>query len=154
MSIRKNLERTAAAVAVDSFNGGDLADRISAAAVEAIMKGIGTHEWEKYMALFCDTKEELAQLTVVRETDNDYMPKMRAYIVANAVCAADTGTQTANGVNASVEPPAGFAAPVGTDEPEALRQELGFSIPEVPAELALAASASAESASAESASAK
>ena len=134
MSIRRNLERTEAAVAVDSFNGGDLADRISKAAVEAIMKGIGTHEWDKYMALFCDTKEELAQLTVVRrETDHDYMPKMRAYIVANAVCAADTGTETAAGVNESVEPSVGVAAPFGTDDPEALRQELGFSIPEVPA---------------------
>jgi len=144
MSIRKNLERTAAAVAVDSFNGGDLADRISAAAVEAIMKGIGTHEWEKYMALFCDTKEELAQLTVVRETDNDYMPKMRAYIVANSVCAADTATETAAGVNEAVEPPAGVAAPSGTGDPETLRQGLGFSIPEVPAAEAAADSASAK----------
>ena len=144
MSIRKNLERTAAAVAVNSFNGGDLADRISEAAVEAIMKGIGTHEWNKYMALFCDTKEELAQLTVVRETDDYYMPKMRAYIVANAVCAADTGTETAAGVNASVEPPAGVGAPAGTDDPEALRQELGFSIPEVPAGSAAAQSVSVD----------
>ena len=113
------------------------------------MKGIGTHEWDKYMALFCDTKEELAQLTVVRATDDRYMPKMRAYIVANAVCAADTGTQTAAGVNQFVEPPVGVAAPVGTDDPEALRQELGFSIPEVPPDSAAADSVSADSASAD-----
>lgn len=131
MTIKRNLERTAVAVIVNLFNGGDLADRIGTAAVAAITKGMGTDEWNQYMALFCDTKEELAQLTLVRPGDNDYMPQMRAYIVANAVCAGDTGTETANGIIENVEPPAGVAAPEETANPIALREQLGFSIPQL-----------------------
>ena len=99
MSIIHNLRKTQVAVYVDNFKGGDLGRRIGKAAVEAIMNGIGKPEWEKYMALFCDTKEELERLTVPKPSDEEnYMPQMRAYIVANAVCAADTNTFTANRV--------------------------------------------------------
>ena len=107
MSIIKNLQKTAAAVALSTLNGGDLADRIGEAAIKAITKGMGSDEWKQYMALFCDTKEELAQLTLVRPTDKGYMPHMRAYIVSNAVCVGFTGTRTGNGVTEDVEPPEG-----------------------------------------------
>ncbi len=129
MTIKRNLERTHVAVTVDTYNGGDLADRIGQAAIAAITKGMGSPEWRRYMALFCDDANELAQLTVVRDTDLDYMPHMRAYIVSNAVCVADTGTQTANGVNQAVEPAPAALVPEGTPNPANLREELGFEIP-------------------------
>jgi hypothetical protein len=131
MSIMSNLKRTEKAVAKDIANGGDLARRIGDAAVAAITKGMKSKEWKQYMALFCDTKQELAQLTVERGSDHDYMPKMRAYIVANAVCAADTGTEVAALVNENIEPPAAAVVPAGTSDPKALRQELGFEIPQL-----------------------
>lgn len=131
MSIKSNLERTQKVVKHDIEQGGDLAERIGRAAVAAITKGLKSDEWKRYMALFCDTKEELAQLTVVRDNEDDYMPKMRAYIVANAVCAADTGTEVAAGVNEDIEPQAGFVAPEGTQDPAVLRQELQLEIPQL-----------------------
>jgi hypothetical protein len=131
MSIKKNLQRTAAAVAVNIVNGGDLADRLGEAAIKAIMKGMDSDEWKQYMALFCDNKNELAQLTVERPTDESYMRHMRAYIVSNAVCIGATGTRTGNGVTEDVEPPAAAAVPAELEEPEALRLLLGFSIPQV-----------------------
>lgn len=131
MSIKANLERTQLAVKKDIANGGDLARRIGDAAVAAITKGMNSDEWKRYMALFCDTKAELAQLTAVRGSDLSYMPKMRAYIVSNAVCAADTGTHVGDKVDQNVEPPAGATVPVGTKDPAALRAELGFEIPQL-----------------------
>jgi hypothetical protein len=131
MSIIRNLQRTAVVVAVDTFLGGSLASQIGDAAVKAITEGMESDEWKQYMALFCDTKEELAQLTVVSENEGDYMPQMRAYIVANAVCAGDTGTETANGINNPIDPPSNAVAPEGTEDPAALRQELGFEIPQL-----------------------
>lgn len=136
MSILGNLKRTHIAVALDKYKNPaarpSLGERIGEKAVEAIMNGIGTKEWERYMALFCDTREELQRLTVPDpENDGDYMPQMRAYIVANAVCFSETFTQTANGVRSDVEPIPGV--PVGDDvgEPAALREQLTFSIPPV-----------------------
>ncbi|HLL77839.1 MAG TPA: hypothetical protein VK421_21460 [Pyrinomonadaceae bacterium] len=122
MSIIKNLQKTAAAVALSTLNGGDLADRLGERAIKAITNGMGSDEWKEYMALFCDTKEELAQLTLVRPaTDKGYMPHMRAYIVSNAVCVAATGTRTANGVTEDIEPPAAAAVPENFDDPNVIR---------------------------------
>jgi hypothetical protein len=129
MSIIDNLKRTEVAVYVDNFKGGDLGRRIGNAAVKAIMKGFGSTEWKKYMALFCDTPEELERLTVEKETDPNYMPQMRAYIVSNAVCAGDTGTRTANKVDGTdIEPAAGAAAAADVGNPAAVRD---FDIPQV-----------------------
>lgn len=121
MSIIKNLQKTAAAVALSTLNAGDLADRIGEAAIKAITNGMGSDEWKEYMALFCDTKEELAQLTLVRSTDKGYMPHMRAYIVSNAVCVAATGTRTGNGVTEDIEPSAAAVVPANFDDPNAIR---------------------------------
>ena len=128
MSIINNLRRSGVAVYEDKLQGGDLATRIGTAAMDAMMKGINSTEWKRYMALFCDTKDELAQLTLERPTDGTYMRQMRAYIVANAVCTGATGTETQIHVSKNIEP-GGVAAPAGTDDPATLRQQLGFSIP-------------------------
>lgn len=135
MSILDNLKRTEVAVAVDSFkkaSNPSLGRRIAEAGVAAIMNGMDSDEWKKYMALFCDTREELQHLTVVDPVhDPDYMPQMRAYMVANAICASDTGTQTANRVTEDVEPVPGVALAADTADPAELRAQLTFSIPQV-----------------------
>ena len=135
MSILENLKRTQVAVTIDNFKKAtdpSLGTRIGRAAVAAIMNGIGSDEWKRYMALFCDTREQLQRLTV-EDTDNeeDYMPQMRAYMVANAVCFSETFTQTANGVGRSVEPIPGVPLLAETPEPADLRAQLTFSIPQV-----------------------
>lgn len=106
MSIRKNLERVHAAVVIDKVSPapggqpGDLGKAIGELAVKAITKGLGSTEWKAYMALFADNEEQLTFLTVENPaTDPQYAPQSRAYIVANAVCAADTNTFVANRVN-------------------------------------------------------
>jgi hypothetical protein len=103
--IVKNLDRVHAAVVIDKVSPapggkpGDLGEAIGELAVKAIMKGLRSPEWKQYMSLFADNEEQLTLLTVERETDSEYAPRDRAYIVANAVCAADTNTFTANKVS-------------------------------------------------------
>jgi hypothetical protein len=121
MSIENNLKKTAAAIALDILNGGDLASRVGTAAMSAMMNGMHSEEWREYMALFCDTKDELAQLSVVRDTDGSYMPQMRAYIVANAICTGSTGTRTGNRVDEIVEPPPGAVVPQDIEDPTQIR---------------------------------
>ena len=134
MSILNNLKRTEAAVVLDTFKNAtepSLGTRIGTAAVAAIMKGIDSDEWKRYMALFCDTREELQRLTVVDPDEEDYMPQMRAYMVSNAVCFSETRTATSNGVDSNVEPIAGVPVAADVAEPADLRAQLTFSIPQV-----------------------
>lgn len=136
MPILDNLKRTHIAVALDNFRNPDaepsLGKRIGEAAVAAIMKGIESDEWKLYMSLFCDTREELQRLTVPDPAnEEDYMPQMRAYMVANAVCFSETFTQTANGVDRNVEPIPGIPVTANVADPAALRGQLTFSIPAV-----------------------
>jgi hypothetical protein len=132
MSIYDNLQRTHIAVALDKhkkLSNPSLGTRIGEKAVDAIMNGIGSKEWVRYMALFCDTREELQRLTVPDpDNDGNYMPQMRAYIVANAVCFSETFTQTANGVNRDVEPLPNTPVEEGVADPAAVRP---FTIPNV-----------------------
>lgn len=103
--ILKNLDRVHAAVVIDKVSPaeggqpGDLGETIGKMAVAAVTKGLGSPEWKRYMALFADNEEQLTLLTVENPaTDTEYTARDRAYIVANAVCAADTNTFTANRV--------------------------------------------------------
>jgi hypothetical protein len=78
---------------------GELADALSKLAVAAIMEGFGKPAWRKYMSVFADNPEQLTLLTEpAGNPEPDYLPKVRAYIVANAVCAAGTNTATTNGL--------------------------------------------------------
>src|SRR5215212_4675376 len=99
MSIIDNLTRAEKAIhddIVDSENAGtisQLAESVRMAAVSAITGGMNSVMWQRYMALFSDTKEELAQLTVERKgQEADYMPDIRAYTPANAMCLPGTDT--------------------------------------------------------------
>lgn len=123
MSIKDNLLKTQKAVANDIGNGNalELADKLREAAIAAITNGMKSKEWKQYMALFCDNPNELAQLTTVRNTDRNYMPQMRTYIAATAVCLPDTNTDIAGAVSEDVEPPAGSVAPNGAEAPSAVR---------------------------------
>jgi hypothetical protein len=129
MSIIINLERARQAVANDVAKGSplELAKQVGNAAIEAITHGVGSEQGKKYMALFCDDANELAHLTVARSTDEDYMPQIRAYVAAEAVCLPDTNTQLTNGVmGRNIEPLANADVPEGTPEPSAIRDAALF----------------------------
>lgn len=79
--------------------GGELAEALSKLAVEAIMEGVGKPAWRKYMSIFADNPDQLKLLSEPGNPEPDYLPKVRAYIVANAVCAAGTNTATTNGLS-------------------------------------------------------
>ncbi len=101
--LMKNLERTSAAVTVDTYKGGDLAIRVGALAVKAIAGGMQSDDWKHYMALFADNDEQFDLLTTATATDPAWMAQSRAYIVSNAVCDASTNTKTGNGVNPGID---------------------------------------------------
>jgi hypothetical protein len=81
---------------------GQLANALSTLAVEAIMGGLGSDAWVKYMSVFADNEAQLKLLTETAEGEDPYLPRSRAYIVSNAVCAAGTNTATTNGVDKSI----------------------------------------------------
>jgi hypothetical protein len=134
MSIRDRLLKAQEAIGKDVFNNNNalgLAHDVGKLAIEAITFGLNSPQGKRYMALFCDNPNELLQLTTVRDTDKNYMKQSRAYIAANAVCTADTGTQLANGVidetnNLDIEPPAAAFAPEGATDPADIRDDALF----------------------------
>jgi hypothetical protein len=130
MSILDNLKRTEVAVYVSNFKKGDLGRKIGDAAVAAIMNGLKSKEWQQYMALFCDTPAELERLTVPKDGEDDYLPQMRAYIVANAVCAGETGTRTSNKVDSRIEPIPDADVTAELADLAQLKTDVGFSIPQ------------------------
>lgn len=100
--IMDNLRKAHAAVAVDNAVGsGKLGTDIGQLAVEAITGGIQSEAWKAYMSLFADNPAQLERLTSdpPPAAEQDYLPQLRAYIVSNAVCAADTGTFVADRVD-------------------------------------------------------
>lgn len=105
-NIMKNLQKVHAAVVVDSARegGGQLAKDIGALAIAAIEGGIKSPAWEAYMRLFAVNQEQLQRLTVtpVPADEKEYLPQLRAYIVANAVCAGSTGTRTGDRVDGRI----------------------------------------------------
>ncbi|HJR06833.1 MAG TPA: hypothetical protein VJ842_06220 [Pyrinomonadaceae bacterium] len=126
MSIINNLETAQQAVADDIANNNParLAERVRKAAVAAITGGMNSVVWQRYMALFCDNANELAQMTVVRDTDEDYMAQTRAYTPANAICLPDTNTQLTNGVrDRNIEPPVDAPVPTEVPNPDVVRDD-------------------------------
>lgn len=105
-SIMDNLRKAHAAVAVDNAVGsGKLGTDIGRLAVEAITGGIKSAAWKTYMSLFADNPAQLERLTLdpPPASEKDYLPQLRAYIVSNAVCAADTGTFVADRVDDRID---------------------------------------------------
>jgi hypothetical protein len=83
---------------------GKLAQALSALAVKAIMGGFGSPAWIEYMSVFATNKAQLSVLTEIQPTEgpDSYLPRSRAYIVSNAVCAAGTNTATTNQVDRGI----------------------------------------------------
>jgi hypothetical protein len=101
MNIKKKLLQVQAAVALDKAkgSGGALGEAIGLAAERALTKGMESDEWKDYMALFADSAEQLQRLTTTDlDGTNAWLPRARAYIVANAICAPGTDTVTIKGV--------------------------------------------------------
>lgn len=102
-NIFENVGKIHIAVVKDKeTKGGQLAQALSALAVEAIMSGLGKPAWVKYMSIFADNDAQLKLLTQATEGEDPYLPRSRAYIVSNAVCAAGTNTATTNGVDRDI----------------------------------------------------
>jgi hypothetical protein len=102
-NIFENIGQIHIAVVKDKeMRKGELAQALGTLAVEAIMGGIGSAAWVKYMSVFAENEAQLKVLTAAAEGEEAYLPKSRAYIVSNAVCAAGTNTATTNGVDRNI----------------------------------------------------
>jgi hypothetical protein len=102
-NIYQNIGKIHIAVVQDKeTRQGDLAQALSALAVEAIMGGLGSEAWVGYMSVFADNAAQLNVLTAAAADEDAYLPRSRAYIVSNAVCAAGTNTATTNGVETDI----------------------------------------------------
>ena len=131
MGIKENLEKAQEAIGKDLIEHDPslLANSVRDAAIKAIKGGMNSVAWQRYMALFCDTADELAQLTVEREGDGSYMAQVRAYTPATAICLPITNTQITNGVNnalpagESIEPIGGVEVPDSILDPAKVRDE-------------------------------
>jgi hypothetical protein len=96
MSIFNNLKKVRAAVAIASITSdvSDISIAINKAAMAAMFKGMGSEEWEKYMAIFCENQDQLTRLTVQANGEAPYLPQMRAYLVADGICDPSTTFST------------------------------------------------------------
>jgi hypothetical protein len=96
------LRETAAEVVLDTT--GAIGNQLKYDAVDAIMFGVDSPQWEKYMRHFAENKEQLARLTLNDDMqENSDVRSSCAYIVANAVCGTQTGTQTYKLVNSVID---------------------------------------------------
>ena len=78
-------------------------------AVMALLKGIGSPEWEAYMNKFTSNPAELLRLCGKDDTFNQpYQKQNLAYVVSNAICgtATTTGTHLRVETNIDDDPPA------------------------------------------------
>ena len=101
MSILDRLQRTDAAMK-NAAVSDQLGLLLKQHAIKAMMAGIGKPDWEKYMSLFAENKEQLIRLTVPKDGEEEWLPESRAYMIANAICGADSTTQTSVRVNGSI----------------------------------------------------
>jgi hypothetical protein len=92
-TIVERLKQTDAAMKVVA-NKAQLGLRLKQAAIAALMGGIESDAWKSYMSLFANNQEQLNRLTVKAEDEDWTVTESRAYIVANAICGADSTTQT------------------------------------------------------------
>jgi hypothetical protein len=99
MKIMQRLVKVQLAVLHNKVNGdGEYGKKVGEAAEAAMLKGIASDEWRAYMSLFADSSDQLKRLTTTELDGEDaYLPRIRAYIVANGVCAPGTDAKTING---------------------------------------------------------
>jgi len=78
------------------------AKELSDLAMEAIFKGVGSPEWEKYMkeVVGPNSPKHLARLMLKDDKKTDeWTRRNSAYIVTNAICGTGTWTKTHDKVN-------------------------------------------------------
>jgi hypothetical protein len=117
MKITDNLRKVNVAVVLDTFHGGNLGIRIGQLAIKALTRGINTTAWENYMRLFADNQEQLDRLTKESPDDTDWLIQSRAYIVSNAICDAQTKTDTLQNVRLEIDDNLAVAASPGFEKP-------------------------------------
>lgn len=105
MKITDRLLKVQLAVLTDKVNGSPLefGRKVGDAALAAMLKGMTyengtvTKEWKAYMSLFADSDEQLQRLTTTElDGGDDWLPRIRAYIVANGICFPITDAKTVN----------------------------------------------------------
>lgn len=127
-TILKRLQKTDRAME-DPLHRVQLGGKLKRAAIKAIMGGIGSDDWKAYMSLFADNVDQLNRLTVRKPDEDAWLAEARAYMVANAVCGADSTTRTSLRVDDDIDdgvsnaadakivdpPPDGEPAPAGAE---------------------------------------
>ena len=74
------------------------------AAIDAVMNGLGSPQGKAYMSVFADNEQQLTRLTVPDpQNDPNYYRESRAYMVANAICGADSTTLTGTKVKPGID---------------------------------------------------
>jgi hypothetical protein len=74
------------------------------AAIKAMMGGRASTEYESYMSIFADNKDQLARLVApIKPTDPPWLAESRAYMIANAICGGDSATQTGVKVDTGID---------------------------------------------------
>ncbi len=104
--IIKKLKKMAADVVLDHPAEGEepLGERLAWMAVDALLLGPTSQQWEDYMKMFDPTPAELLRLTLKDERSTDKVVRRAcAYIVSNAICGTATGTQTYRLVDDSID---------------------------------------------------
>jgi hypothetical protein len=96
MKISDRLVKVQLAVLNNKVTGdGSYGREVGKAAMKAMMAGLGSEEWKNYMSLFADSSEQLKRLSSTElDGDDEWLPHIRAYIVANGTCAPGTDAKT------------------------------------------------------------
>jgi hypothetical protein len=118
MRIRQRILKVQAAVVADKADGDPkkLGKLVGDAAEAAIFAGINSEQWKDYMSLFATSEEQLTRLTTA-DLDGPgdsavYMPRIRAYVAVNGVCAPGTDAATMKGHDGAV-----FSVSIDDDKP-------------------------------------
>lgn len=101
-TILKRLQITDAAMQNAAIRD-QLGFELKQAAIKAMMKGIESPEWISYMSLFAENAEQLNRLTVLQPDEDSWLTESRAYMIANAICGADSTTRTSLRVDDDID---------------------------------------------------
>lgn len=101
-NILKRLQKTDAAMD-NPAHRVQLGFKLKEASIKAMMGGIGSDDWKAYMSLFADNVDQLNRLTVPQDGEDAWLPEARAYMVANAICGADSTTRTSLRVDDDID---------------------------------------------------
>lgn len=102
-SIKDNLKKVEATMK-DPTKNVAFGLSIKNAAIDAVTNGLDSPQGKAYMSLFADNEKQLTRLTVPDpQNDPTWYRESRAYMVANAICGADsttlTGTKVKDGID-------------------------------------------------------